>query len=404
MVVFAAAARPAVLDIFGRVFFFDLGLSIYFLLFNLFLIAQGYTEKSLGLLTSAIAFGSLAGAIPSGMFLKRAGLRRALISCIAAGAIIFSARAIFLSFPLELLLAASAGLVLSLWAVCIPPIVAQTTNEQQRPFGFSLVFSLGIGVGALGGLAGGRLPEWLSGLRALFPGFEPEQATLLLSCCIAAAAIWPARRLTFSPVEMPARSRPVLSPFLLRFLPAVGLWGLVTNSFSPFANVYFAAHLRFPLHKVGSVFAASQMAQVAAVLCAPLVFRRWGLVNGIVCTQLAACLCFVSLAAIGSPMKAAAAYVGLAAFQWMNEPGVYSLLMSKVPEEQRGGASASNSLVMSASQLIAASLAGWAFVRYGYPAVLSVIAAVALLASIVFRQALTVREEELPLAVEDIAP
>jgi len=59
--------------------------------------------------------------------------------------------------------------------------------------------------------------------------------------------------------------------------------------------------------------------------------------------------------------------------------------MGKVPAEQRGGASASNSLVMSMSQLIAAAVAGWAFDRYGYPSVLFGIALIALLAAGFFR-------------------
>jgi predicted MFS family arabinose efflux permease len=68
----------------------------------------------------------------------------------------------------------------------------------------------------------------------------------------------------------------------------------------------------------------------------------------------------------------------------MNEPGLYSLLMDRVPAEQREGAAASNSLVMSASQALAAMLAGGAFARFGYPAPMLAIACIAAVAAAFF--------------------
>jgi predicted MFS family arabinose efflux permease len=361
-----------------------LGLSIYFFLFNLFLIGHGYTEKTLGLLTSSMAIGNLAGAIPAGKLAQRFGLRPVLLSCFLLAIAVSSARAILLSFSWQICLAFLAGVALSAWAICLSPAVAQLTDERQRPFAFSLVFSLGIGVGALGGLVGSRLPGWFASHHVLARYLQPDQLVLLLSCCIVAFGVWPATKLTFGHTKLPGRARPFLSPFLLRFLPAIAIWSLVTGSFSPFANVYFAQHLRMSLPQIGNAFSISQIAQVAAVLAAPVIFRRWGLIGGIVSTQLVTAFLLITLAVIGHPLAATAAYVGFTAFQWMNEPGLYSLLMNMVPAEERGGASASNSLVMSASQAIAATLAGAAFVRYGYPTTLCGIALIALIAAALF--------------------
>jgi predicted MFS family arabinose efflux permease len=76
--------------------------------------------------------------------------------------------------------------------------------------------------------------------------------------------------------------------------------------------------------------------------------------------------------------------MGFTAFQWMNEPGLYSLLMDRVSPEQREGAAASHSLVMSASQALAAMLAGAAFARFGYPASMLSIASIAAIAAGLF--------------------
>jgi predicted MFS family arabinose efflux permease len=365
-------------------FLFDLGFSIYFFLFNLFLVNHGYAEKTLGLLASTMAVGSFVGAIPTGKLMQRYGLRRVLLSCFLLTIVISSTRVLLLSVSSQLVLAFLFGAALSSWAICLAPSVAQLTSEEQRPTAFSLIFSLGIGVGALGGYFGSRLPGWFAIHHLFSHTLEPAQLVLLLSCGIVALGIWPVTMLNLSRPPLTRRPRPLLSPFLIRFLPAVAVWSLVTGSFSPLATVYFAQHLHMTLPQIGNAFSLSQLAQVVAVLAVPLLFRRWSLVGGIVSTQIAACLMLFLLAAISSPLAATAAYISFSAFQWMNGPYLYSLLMNMVPIENRGGASASHSLTSSASLAVASALAGAAFTRYGYPSVLRAIGLIGLLAAMLF--------------------
>ena len=58
------------------------------------------------------------------------------------------------------------------------------------------------------------------------------------------------------------------------------------------------------------------------------------------------------------------------------------MLMSRLPEEERGKASAAQNLVGAVSQAVAAFLTGGLVVRYGYPAVLSGNAVVAIAAAL----------------------
>jgi len=365
-------------------FFFDLGFSIYYFLINLFLAGHGYTEKSLGLFTSATAVGNLVGALPWGRLAQRIGLRPVILTCFVLVIFAASTRVLLLSTSAQLVLAFLSGVALSAWAVCLSPTVAHLTGEKQRPFAFSLMFSLGIGLGAAGGLAGGRFPAWFANHNLHVGALLPEQLVLLASCGIVALGIWPVAKLRLSRPNIPPRSRPLISPFLIRYLPAIAVWSLVTGSFSPLATVYLSRHVHLSLPQIGNAFSLSQIVQVGAVLLAPILFRRWGLISGIVFTQVAASALLLALASSAGPITATAAYICFSAFQWMNEPGLYSLLMNMVPSEDRGGASASNSLVMSGSQAIAATLAGGAFVHYGYPSALRGIALLALLAASLF--------------------
>ena len=345
---------------------------------------RGYSEAQMGILTGAMALGNLTGAIPAGKLIERVGLRNALLGCLFFAPTILCARSLFPAYALQIPIAVIAGMALSLWAVCVSPAVASTTSERERPFAFGLLFSFGIGLGALGALAASRLPSWFAEHSGHMHLAASDQLALIASCCFAILAVIPAAALSESRPTVSAAQRPLLSRALLRFLPAVGLWGLVTGSFSPFANVFFAGHLHLQLRQIGTIFSVSQLAQVAAVLCAPLIFRRWGVTAGIVAAQSATALCFLLLASFSHSAIASSVYVTLTALQWMNEPGIYSMLMSIAPEEHRGGASASMSFTLSSSQLVAAVTAGWAFKNFGYPPTFCAIAIIAIMAAGMF--------------------
>lgn len=365
-------------------FFFNLGLSAYLFLFNLFLIHRGYNESQIGILTSVMAFGTLAGAIAAGKVIQKAGLRRGLQTCILLTPVILCLRSLYTAYLLQLPLAALTGIVLSFWAVCVSPTVAACTSERERPFAFSLLFSTGIGITALGALIAGSLPGVFTAHRVAVAGTSSEQLTLIVSCCIAILGILPTIALEPLLPRTSPNHRPLLSPSLFRFLLAVGLWGVVSGAFMPFAAIFFANQLHTPLPQIGRTFSIAQLAQVPAVLFAPLLIRRWGIVRSIVSAQSVAAACLLLLAFSGNFFFASWFYVMLTTAQWMNEPGLYSMLMSLVPEEHRGGASASMSFTLSCAQLVAAAIAGWAFKHFGYPPTLSAVAAVAIVAAAMF--------------------
>jgi predicted MFS family arabinose efflux permease len=81
-------------------------------------------------------------------------------------------------------------------------------------------------------------------------------------------------------------------------------------------------------------------------------------------------------------------YLLYMSFQWMSEPGLHSLLMSRVEEGERTAASSLNYAAMFSAHAVAAAIAGWAITRWDYAAVLYVAAAAAILAAGFFRLSL----------------
>jgi len=364
---------------------FDLGMTMYFFLYNLYLLDCGFKEDFLGLMMSFMNIGSIVCTIPAAILIQRLGIRRSLLTCIALLSAVFPARAMIAPRSGVLALALIGGFLTTIWAVAISPAIAHLTDEQNRPFGFSLVFSSGIGVGILANLAASRLPGFFARLSPALSAVQTKQAVLVVASAIVALGLIPLSMLRIEAQPSPEQKLYPRNPFLLRFLPALAVWSLVTGSLSPMANVYFSQYLHTPLERMGIIFSFSQLLQVLGILVAPFLFRKLGLVSGVACTQLAVALLLGFLAATSGVFPAAVIYVCYTGFLWMSEPGMFSLLMNGVAPGERAGASALNFLVISLVQAGAVAATGASFTRFGYPAVLGTLAGVALIAAIAFR-------------------
>jgi MFS family permease len=373
---------------FAVSFLFNVGMFIFFFLYNLYLLDRGFRENFLGLLVSASAVGGVAGCIPSGILAQRFGLRKTLLLSLTLGPVISASLALAAPARAILVLSFFGGAVGTIWPVIISPAIAQLTNEQNRPFGFGLIFSSGIAVGVLGSQAASHLPGLLAHVSPLMTAVRAKQIALLIGCGITALSAWPAFRLKFAPAPVREKVSYPCNPFLFRFLAAIAVWTLVTGSFSPFYNVYFAQYLRMPLERIGVVNSVSQISQALAMLAAPFILKKFGIVTGIVYTQIATAIALGCLAVAPGASAAAVIYPGYTALLWMSQPGIYSLLMSQVTPAEQPGASALNFLVISLTGAIAAAASGVSFVRFGYPVVLGATAVVALAAAFLFRSLL----------------
>ncbi|MGP0074204.1 MAG: MFS transporter [Bryobacteraceae bacterium] len=365
--------------------FFDFGMFVFFFLYNLYLLKLGFREDFLGFMSGVMTAANIAGSILSVFAIQRFGLRKVLMAGFAMTALLSALRASVLSGPALLLLAAAAGLAFSAWPVALAPVIAAVTTEKSRARGFSFICSAGIAIGIFGSLAAAHLPAWILRLHMASSDVASYRVSLLVGCAIVLLSLWPLSQVKMSTAAVPAARelhRP--SPMVLRFLIAMLIWSLGTSVFNPFSSV-FLARMRMPVEQIGYVFSSSQLAQVAAILCAPFLFRRFGTVRAIWGMELATALGLIALAASGGPLWAAGAYTGYMAFQYMSEPAMFTLLMDGVTAGERNSASALNFLVSFAGQAIAASVAGWMLARFGYPPVLAAGAVICAAAAFLLR-------------------
>lgn len=375
---------------------FDFGEFIFFLLYNLYLLELGFDEKFIGRLTASATAGTFVGIIPAAAFTRRFGLRTAVLIAILGTAAATAFRALVIWQPGMLAGAFMNGLFMSFWAVSLPPAIADLTGPRNRTFGFSLITSIGIGSGVLAGFIGSRIPEVLLYLHLCVTSLAAKRSALVVGSSLAALALVPALLLQFGPVLKAERLKKQYprGAFVWGFMGALFIWTMGTGGFNPFFSVYLAKHLHLGLGTIGIVFSTAQMAQVVAIPLAALVVRQMGQVLGIATLQFATGLCLLALAVVSSPWAAALLYVTYMSVQYMSEPCLLSMLMTRVERSEQSGASALNFLTTALAGMLAASVSGAILPVFGYKPTLIVCAAFIAMAAGMFYVFLRDRDED----------
>jgi predicted MFS family arabinose efflux permease len=329
--------------------------------------------------------GTLLGTIPAAVIARRAGIRATLLLAIFGTAATALLRTLGGGEFWLLATALCSGVFLSLWGVSFAPAIAGLTGERNRRFGFSLACASGISVGILGGLVAGHLPGMLGRLLHASGSHDAERWALLAASGAVALAALPAAGLRFQQVPRTAAKIYPRPRVVAGFLIALSCWSAATGAFNPFFNAFFSVRLRMSVERIGAVFSYSQVAQVLALLAASMVLRKLGDVKGIAWTQLATGCALALLAFSPAGAGAAAVYIGYMGLQYMSEPGLFHLLMSRVAPAERSGASALYFLVISLTGSLSALAGGAAIARFGYPPVLVASSLLAMTAAFLFR-------------------
>jgi MFS family permease len=370
---------------FVAAFCMDLGIGLFFFLFNLYLTDLHFDERTIGHVMACLALGNVVGTIPATMIARRHGMGSLLSIVFLCAPVLCAVRVMVLWEPAQYGLAFATGMALCGWPICFSPTIAKLTREDNRPLGFSIAFATGIGLGTLSGLAGGYLPELLHMSPLHTPLVHGIRIVLLLACVVTFMGVWPLSRITAELRAVPARrSVRLFHPYLFRFLPAFMLWSAVAGSFPLFGAIYLQKALALPLGRLGAVFSASQLAQFCAVLFAPLLLKRLGIAKGVAAIQIgtAAFLLLISATRIAS--IGVCFYVLYFAMQYMCGPGIYNLLMDNVAEAERSTASAVQNIAGALCQAGSAAITGICIVAFGYRDLLIANAAAAILAALLF--------------------
>lgn len=382
----------AVWRILAHSFIYGFALSIADILFNFYLVSQGYTINDVGLLSMVSRAAGMVMGLPIGWLIDRFGPQRAMIGGVIGYALGWAA---LLQAPaLPWLIAAQfvVGACYLLAATAVTPLLALVTTEEQRPLVFGMNASATLIVGLLGSAVGGVLPMGAALMMAVEPQSTVAYRVALTTVIgLSIVALWPVlvqlpavaeTRATGEEESVGSRR---LSWFMLLWmaLPSF-LLGVGGGAILPFQNLFFRDQFGLSDAGVGLALSlASLGAGVGALLGAPVV-RRIGLQRGAALLRLGATPAMLLMLTPWLPLAIIGFFARgffIAASYPMND----ALVMGATPITQRGLAMSLMSLLWAGGWAISAVIWGWVTPIFGYgPQIVAAALAYALSALVIW--------------------
>src|SRR5205807_7172757 len=137
-------------------------LSISTLTLNYYVHSLGYQPEFIGVFSAMPAIGALISAVPVGFLADRIGRKPVLVLTAILTPVFLAACALVISPFLLLSCAFMQGVVSTAYWVTNLPLLTESTTESQRVGVFALNSFLLLGVGSLGSLLGGAIPEFIA--------------------------------------------------------------------------------------------------------------------------------------------------------------------------------------------------------------------------------------------------
>lgn len=368
-----AAFHPNARIFLASAVFNGMALGIYRLLFNFYILSQGYDEALLGVLVTTSSLTALLVALPMGYLSDRLGRKKSLILGGLLVGLVIAMIVLIPSVPVFIAANVLIGVGQSLSAVTSGPFLMENSDDKERTYLFSFSSGLTMAAAFVGNWIGGYLPTWMGALRGASPTSTAAYGASLL--VMAAAAI-----LSTLPLFLlrPQRNRQARSSFstlpdirrqsslLTRLILPMLITSIGAGMFMPFMNVFFRQVHHQPDPVIGSLFAWGSLAMGIGLLIAPPLADRYGKIELIVFSQ---AISIPFLAVLGfSPwfaIGAGAYYIRLALMN-MSGPVYQTFVMEKVEPQTRATVASLASMANSFGWAFSPTISGWIQVRYGF--------------------------------------
>ncbi len=357
---------------------------------NLYAYSLGFPKDFIGVMTAMPAIGALVAAIPIGLMADRIGRKPLLLISGILNPVALAA--IGLSTSAEALLVASFinGVLASAYWVTILPILTESTTEDQQVGVLAINSFLLLGVGAIGSLIGGLIPELVSLIihqPALSP--IPMRVGVLAAAAVtflpvlplftldklsspraearaaeAAAANGAAPTTSAAPVPQRMERKALIVLFVKLLLPDM-LATTGEGTVIGLLQLYFVLRFHMQPGSLGALFTLAGLIGGATALNAPRIERRWGKLKTATTMQYlsAPAMLLTGLAPV-LPLAAAGEFSRIV-LRGLFDPTYAAFTMEQVSSRYRATLSGFYSVTWSLGFSIGPILAGWLYQNFG---------------------------------------
>jgi MFS family permease len=372
-----------------------LQLSIGQVTLTLYAYSIGFRQDFVGLLVAIPALGSLVAAIPVGYLADRMPRKPLLLITGLLNPIALALIGLTTSAPLMLMAGVANGLLSSAYWVTIIPMLTESVDARRRVSVMSLNTFLLLGVGSLGGVIGGVVPEWISALTgqaavspiplrwgviaAAIAVFLPTiplfwlvehrsapSASALAAPVAADVAAPVAADVTVALADANAAPADVVRPsaraipllFVLLLVPDV-LYTAGEGSVVALEPLFFRLQFHLSPALIGTLVAGAGLLTGVTALLAPRIVRRWGKLRVITTAQLLSAPIALAIGYAPWFWLAALAELGRTFLRGAFEPVYATFAMERVDARFRARLSGFYSVTWSIGFSLGAAASGW---------------------------------------------
>ena len=334
----------------------------------------GYKPDFIGVLNAASAIGALIGAVPTGLLADRIGRRPVLLVSAVLAPLFLALTGLVTTAPLLLLFSFLQGTVATAYWVTNVPMLVENTTERQRVGVLAFNSFLLLGVGSLGNLLGGAIPEFVGGLlRVSAASTVPLRWGVLVAALITTIFGIPLLFLRETPRsgaqtrgEKHNKSAKQLEPkerfpvflFVQLLLPDL-VFTMGEGAVVGLIQLFFVLRFHLLPGPLGVIFTISGLAGGLFSLTAPLFVHRWSKLRIITLVQyLSAPLMILIGFAPTLPFAIAGEYTR-SFMRILIDPIYTSFAMENVSDRYRGRLSGFYSTTWSIGFSIGPAIAGW---------------------------------------------
>lgn len=351
-------------------------LSIAALVLNYYIHSLGYRADFIGICSAMPAIGSLLGALPTALVADRIGRKPILLFTALMTPLSLALCALATSAPLLIVLNLLQGVVSTGYWVTNLPLLTESTNANQRVGVLALNSFLLLGIGALGDLLGGAIPEIVAGIMHVSSASPVPLRWGVLAAAsftfIFGLPLWflqePRRSLSRQQstigTEIKQRGTAIRKEHFPLWLFAQLLipdlfFTMGEGAVVALIQIYFVLRFHLLPGVLGVIFTVSGVVGGIFSLTAPLFVRRWSKLRVIVVVQyLTAPLMLLIGFAPTIPLAISAEYTR-SFMRTLIEPIYAAFAMEQVSDRQRATLAGFYSTTWSIGFSLGPSIGGW---------------------------------------------
>lgn len=366
--------------------FFTLGkgfqLSIAALTLNYYVHSLGYQPDFIGVFSAAPALGALLAAFPTGLFADRFGRKPVLIASAILSPLFLAVIGLVTSAPLLLAFSLLQGMFSTAYWVTNLPLLTESSTEEQRVGVLALNSFLLLGVGALGDLLGGAIPQLVGGmLHVSAASSEPLRWGVIIAALftfIFGLPLWflrePRRESIHSlrhkdqpqvaqqaaaPIKQNSfYERATLLLFVQLLIPDL-LFTMGEGAVVALIQIYFVLRFQLLPGPLGLIFTFSGVLGGLFSLTAPLFVRRWKKLRIITAVQYISAPLMVLIGLAPTLPLAIVGEYTRSSLRILIDPMYAAFAMEKVSDRQRATLAGLYSTTWSIGFSIGPTIAGW---------------------------------------------